>query len=676
MDLRARRTGRRLRSASAHFALALIVLGASVLFGDRLRAETQEDFAGYSRDIPALAASGELDDAAKLAELYAARAREASGEGDPEYATAATWLAFVYEQQQRDAEAERLLEQALKIREDALGPNHPLVATSLTNLASLYQRQGREEDAAQAAAQAHAIRAKAVGLGMLEVLPREIGHLQADGKPVEAARLAKRYVALTRERYGANQPGLVPALNEAAGLFEQQGKWIEAEPLLAQALEIQSEAFGPRSPEVADSAEALGRIYQAMGRYKKAEAAFKRALSIRKAVFGARSEKTITAMEALAGLYEMQGRRQEAETLLSEARALWGQVQRKFSYTREEPSHAVVNVFYATDRENTGAEDPAEIYGGERGPVRFGVAVVSIPRDHRMGALEAPSVWRFEWWNDPDRFVVLLSATEMDKTRFFDDVAARVERSSGKSAFIFVHGYNVAFVDAARRTAQMAYDLGFDGAPVLYSWPSQANFAAYKVDETNAEWARHDFKKFLQDFTAKSDADKIYLIAHSMGTRVLTGALKELLLEDPSVREKFDEIVLAAPDNDAETFKRDIAPTILAPTILAGEGGMTLYASSGDYALMASKTFAGYPRAGDTAEGVTLVPGMDTVDASAIRTDFVGHSYYADSDSVIGDLRDLILKGKPPEQRKRLSPVKTDEGRYWTFRTKRSVQGR
>ena len=89
--------------------------------------------------------------------------------------------------------------------------------------------------------------------------------------------------------------------------------------------------------------------------------------------------------------------------------------------------------------------------------------------------------------------------------------------------------------------------------------------------------------------------------------------------------------------------KRDIAPTILA-----GEGGTTLYASSGDYALMASKTFAGYPRAGDTADGVTDGSGHGhNRRQHAIRTDFIGHSYYADSDSVIGDLRDLIMKGKP-----------------------------
>ncbi|WP_429550866.1 alpha/beta hydrolase [Paraburkholderia sp. MM5477-R1] len=42
---------------------------------------------------------------------------------------------------------------------------------------------------------------------------------------------------------------------------------------------------------------------------------------------------------------------------------------------------------------------------------------------------------------------------------------------------LFIRGFKVGFVDAARRTAQMAYDLGFDGAPVFFSWPSQGQFS-------------------------------------------------------------------------------------------------------------------------------------------------------------------------------------------------------
>lgn len=668
MGLRVRRFDSVSRSTSALLALALIALAVFFFASSSGRADSPADFAEINRQIGELTASGKTDEAAALAERYVDLARNAFGEDDPEFATAITWLGSLYQSQQRYAEAEPLLKQALVIRETAFGPDHTLVATSLNNLAGLHEAQGRAADAEPLIARANAIRVKPVGVGALEVLPRQIQELRWGGKAEEAAKLAEHYLALAKARHGADQPGVVPALREVAVLYESQGGTAEAEALLKQVLAIREAAFGADSSEVAESLQALARLYQVAGLYQEAEPLLKRALAIREAVYGQRHETVIETIEAIAGLYLAAGRKDVAEKLFATAQKLQGNVERRFAFMEAEPSYAVVKVYYATDRENTGEADPAQVYGGDRGKLTFGVATVSIPRDHRMGALEAPSIWRLEWSNDPEHFVVLLSVTEADQTAFFKDVSARVEKSAGRSAFIFVHGYNVTFADAARRTAQMAYDLGFDGAPVFYSWPSQASYASYKVDETNAEWSRLDFKNFLKDFAAQSDAENIYLIAHSMGTRVLTGALKELVLEDASMREKFDEIILAAPDIDADTFKRDIAPKILA-----GEGGTTLYASSGDYALLASKTFAGYQRAGDTAEGVTIAPGVDTIDASAIRTDFFGHSYYGDSDSVLGDLRDLILHGKRPDKRSRLSPVKTEGGQYWTFTETRAA---
>jgi hypothetical protein len=97
---------------------------------------------------------------------------------------------------------------------------------------------------------------------MLEALPSEIQWLQAKGKDAEATRLADRYVALAKERYGAYQPGVVPALLEAAFVFQQQGKFGKAEVLLKKALAIRAAAFGPRSIEVAYSAEELAYLYQ------------------------------------------------------------------------------------------------------------------------------------------------------------------------------------------------------------------------------------------------------------------------------------------------------------------------------------------------------------------------------------------------------------------------------
>jgi esterase/lipase superfamily enzyme len=277
-------------------------------------------------------------------------------------------------------------------------------------------------------------------------------------------------------------------------------------------------------------------------------------------------------------LYTSQNRAAEAEPLAARAREIQaGHRQPAAFRVALQTSYAVVKVYYGTDRDKSPDADTVHRYGGDRGDLTLGFCTVSIPRDHRMGELEAPSIWRLEWSEDPDQHVVLLSVTEQDKQAFYDDLSSRIRSAAGKSAFIFVHGYNVTFADAARRTAQMAYDLGFDGAPVFYSWPSQASYAAYHVDETNAEWSQLDFKNFLKDFARQSGAENIFLIAHSMGNRVLTGALTELLQEDPPIRAQLKEIILAAPDIDADTFKRDIAPRILAPVRSA-----TLYASSRD----------------------------------------------------------------------------------------------
>jgi len=326
-------------------------------------------------------------------------------------------------------------------------------------------------------------------------------------------------------------------------------------------------------------------------------------------------------------------------------------------------NYIVVRVFYATDRNQTLDAKPAKIYGVERSEVSYGTCEVSIPRDHRMGELEAPSIWRLEFHQDPKKHVVLLDVSPLGKNEYFLELVERVHNSSGKNAFIFIHGYNVTFEDAARRTAQISYDLGFDGAAVFYSWPSQGTIAGYPVDETNIEWAQINLKCFLEDFTARVDAENIYLIAHSMGNRALTRAFTAVITEKPDLRSRFRELILTAPDIDAAVFKRDIAPRIISY-----QTGVTLYASSADKALCVSKTFHGYPRAGDAGAGLVVVPGVETIDATNVVTDFLGHSYFADTRSVLSDIFYLIRDGKRANERFALSTMQTPEGVYWVFK--------
>jgi esterase/lipase superfamily enzyme len=340
------------------------------------------------------------------------------------------------------------------------------------------------------------------------------------------------------------------------------------------------------------------------------------------------------------------------------------QIEERALKTRgvDKSGYKVVRVYFATDRNLTKSEKPAEMFGTNRAPISYGTCDVSIPGKHTIGELEAPSIWRLKVREDPSKHVVLLDAVVQTKDKFFSDLSARIRTSSGRNAFLFVHGYNVTFRDAARRTAQMSHDLKFDGAPVLYSWPSQGAKTAVTVDEQNIEWAQANIKGFLDDFFGRSDANNVFLIAHSMGNRALTRAVASLLAQRPSIRQRLREVILAAPDIDAEVFRRDIAPALTA-----WNTPITLYASSDDLTLEASKKIYGYPRAGDSGQGIVVVPGIETIDATGTDTSLLGHSYYADSRFVLNDISYVIRNGLRAEQRSGLRGIDTPSGRYWVF---------
>lgn len=327
------------------------------------------------------------------------------------------------------------------------------------------------------------------------------------------------------------------------------------------------------------------------------------------------------------------------------------------------PNFVSVKVFYATDRGMTSDKAPSGIYGTERSGMTYGTCDVSIPRDHRMGNLESPKIYKFEFKADPEKHVVLLGVSKMDKDVFFTALKDKIARSQRKSAFIFVHGYNTTFADAARRTAQMSYDLGFDGAPVFFSWPSKEALLAYSVDETNIEWAQPDLRRFLSEFAAEIGAENIYLIAHSMGNRGITKAFASLAAETPALTGKIREVILTAPDIDAGVFMNEIVPKITGFS-----SGVTLYSSSTDEALMLSKKYHGYPRAGDAGEGLIVAPGIDTIDATEVDTSLLGHSYFAENRSVLSDIYYLINDGKRAASRFSLGEKQIPAGKYWVFK--------
>jgi esterase/lipase superfamily enzyme len=329
------------------------------------------------------------------------------------------------------------------------------------------------------------------------------------------------------------------------------------------------------------------------------------------------------------------------------------------------PSDRVVPVFYATDRARLSYEPLA--YGATRTSpemLHLGRIDVRIPEDHQIGEVERPSVRTF-YVEDEKTHLVIRSATEQTYHDFYADLTRRIGNSRRREAFVFVHGFNVAFQDAVFRIAQIAWDLKFDGAAILYSWPSLAQVTAYPTDYNNNEWTITHLQYFLEDVVQRTGASTIHLIAHSLGNRALTYALNRIADARRVQSHRFDQIILAAPDIDASTFRS------LAAAVTQNGHRTTLYASSNDWALKASAQYQGsggdYRRAGDTEPEVLVVPDVDTLDASLVDTSLLGHSYYGSNRSILADIHQVIAENTTPDKRFGVQSSGQPPKHYWVL---------
>ena len=339
----------------------------------------------------------------------------------------------------------------------------------------------------------------------------------------------------------------------------------------------------------------------------------------------------------------------------------------------------VVPVYYGTDRNRRDIAGKRIAYGSDRASrLEVGQALVTVPKLHEVPKVERPwkvtipytSIVLYEEKEDPARHFTIQDLSAMSRAELLAKIRARLGASSTyrNQALVLIHGYNNGFDDALYRTAQITYDLGFDGASFLYSWPSGSGLAKYLYDRDSAQQAEPYLTEFLQMVLNETGAEKVNLVAHSMGSQLLLPVLRQIKERNPAVASKINQIILAAPDIDRSTF------AFLAGQIRGVGRGITLYASSNDVALQTARRFAGgVPRAGEIAEGFgpTIVPDVDTIDVTSLGTDYLGtnHSTYAERTALLRDIELLFKAGqRPPEKRfPLLQLVPTDKGNYWKF---------
>jgi esterase/lipase superfamily enzyme len=493
---------------------------------------------------------------------------------------------------------------------------------------------------------------------------------KAANKTAAALKLGKEAVRLT-EGAGDKQE-LIELLRNVGDYAAQAGSDEQANEYYIRALNLQEASLGPNHPDLVPVLTALAELSVKDKRYSDAEAQLTRIVSIERAAYGDRHENTLSTLSKLRDLYRMTNNAQGAALLDAQLQpppaASRGSLPRPGEmagkdrrYQQNAQGFATVRVFYGTNRAPTRESKPAQFYGAARGDLQYGSLDVTIPRIHQEAQLETQPRW-VEYTFAADQaamraqYVLLDKVTPLEKSEFVRQLHQQISESRFKDVFIFVHGYNNTFEDAARRTAQMAYDLDFDGTPMLYSWPSQGSASAYAVDEAAVGISGRRLADFLETVVTLSGAQRIHLIAHSMGNRALIEALQTYLAKRaPENRQHiFGQIVFTAPDVDRDYF------TDAIPSLAGSAERVTLYASDNDYALRTSQFVHGAPRAGTAGDDVIVrLAGLDSIDMSAVPADALGHSYFAANSGAIYDIFRLLWRGDPPPQRCGMSNRKT-----------------
>ena len=324
----------------------------------------------------------------------------------------------------------------------------------------------------------------------------------------------------------------------------------------------------------------------------------------------------------------------------------------------------VYPVWFGTNRKPAAQGDG---FTGERHDrITRGRVEVYVPEAHRFGET-GTGFWRrllrFDLRDDRLR---LQHVERQERDAFFADIhqAMQAARDSGEQphALFFLHGFNVTFADAAIRAAQIGYDLKVPGATAFFSWPSRGSVAAYPVDEASIEASERAITDFLVDFTAHCGAEKVHVIAHSMGNRGLLRALQRIAAQAQTLGQvKFGQIFLAAPDVDRDLFLD------LARLYPEHAERTTLYASNGDLPVHLSAQLHDAPRSGYFIP-YTVAPGIDTVAVPDFDIDLLGHAYFAQAEALLHDIHDLMRHNEAPAQRQRITPAVHEGTAFWRLR--------
>lgn len=324
---------------------------------------------------------------------------------------------------------------------------------------------------------------------------------------------------------------------------------------------------------------------------------------------------------------------------------------------RPSPATWLYTVWYATNRRPQEPDNIRAGFSGQReakpDAPHYGKCEVGIPKSHQFGPIN-PS-WLKHWYTFTDGRLKLWEIEACAEGDFWHGIQKETLRWDGheRQALVYLHGAGVSFEQAAIRAAQFACDLKLPGVVAFFSWPARTTPQDHAADLNDIQVSEAALAEFLLRLAASACVERVHVIAQGLGNLGLLRALQRIQARGPV---RFGQIFLAAPDMDADLFRQ------LTSAHLPPAQRTTLYVPPKDQAAK----LAGPPNR-TLAPQLTVVPGIDTVEAKGVDLDALGQGFQPEAAGVLRDMARLLRRDAPPGERRNLQANRLEDGTpYWT----------
>ena len=335
----------------------------------------------------------------------------------------------------------------------------------------------------------------------------------------------------------------------------------------------------------------------------------------------------------------------------------------------------IYRFFFVSNRQPLeGAKTWEGRFGSERQEtLSFGAFKVKIEPSLGLGMIINPTQW-FQ-----NREILIKEVTPLESSALLQQVADLVEETPGRPLLVVVHGFREAFESALRKTAFLGHVLDVNTPILLFDWPGNqgSSMRGYRRASEVARASGLELAKTLELLIREVGPDRLSLIANSMGAQVVVEAFGHLHAQEDLWQDgpPIEHLLLSAPDVDYsefnETFRRFLADLTRNSTV---------YVSSNDRALLASRLLNGGRRLGESSLNPRQIPGtlpvvdyfpapgeVTVVDVTPVNRTRNFHNFSLETPEFYDDIFLRLANPQTPRSRLRY-PVQTPNGTiYWVL---------